>query len=148
MSRRQFTTAEALRLVHKYGSATDAADVLGVSRNSVCRRLNAEAPGWKSPRARQCSHRHSSETLSHAMKLYAGGTLVADIEAQTGVCQRRIHKLAQEYGIQRRPRCAHLFDPQRCRDLYAELRSYRKVAEVLGCSYDTARRAVVGRSDR
>jgi hypothetical protein len=65
------------------------------------------------------------------MKLYAVGTLVADIEAQTGVCQR-----------------AHLFDPQRCRDLYAELRSYRKVAEVLGCSYDTARRAVMGRSYR
>jgi hypothetical protein len=145
---RRFTIKEALRLVRKYGNTSDAAEILGVSRQSVCRRLNAEVAGWKSERAQRCSYRHGPEVQARAMELYARGVLVADIEAETGMCQKRIHTMAKEYGIQRRPRCSHLFDPDRLRSLYADLKSYRKVAEVMGCSYDTARRAVMGRDDR
>ncbi len=148
MGQRRFTTAEALRLVKKYGNTSDAAEILGVSRQSVCRRLNAEVAGWKSPRAQRCSYRHGDKVQARAMELYAKGVLVADIEVETGMGKKRIHNLAREYGIQRRPRCAHLFDPVKMRELYATHRSYRKVAEVMGCSYHTARRAVIGREDR
>ncbi len=144
MSQQRFTTDEALRLVRKYGSAKSAADVLGVSRQSVCRRLNAKAPGWKTRRGIMVSHRFTDADKARAISLYLAGAELLDISAETGISLKWLNTLMRREGIQRRPGGGPRYSPSECLEMFAKFGTYAAAADVIGCSVSTVARAVQG----
>ena len=141
--RRKFTTEEALELVKRFGSSYAAAEVLGVSRMAVARRLNAEAPGWKTEHARRSCTRYDELDYQHIEQLFDDGVRLADIAAETGMCIRSLSKLIRRRGWKRRrPTTVPDFDRAEVEQLLQRFGTQTAVAEVLGVSNYTVRKAL------
>jgi DNA invertase Pin-like site-specific DNA recombinase len=68
------------------------------------------------------------------------------VAADLGIRRRTLRNRARKAGVPpHEPGRPVIFDQTKIRGLYQDLGTYAKVADVIGCSVTTVRRAVMGR---
>ncbi|MEL6705874.1 MAG: hypothetical protein AAFP15_16525 [Bacteroidota bacterium] len=139
------TPAEIQAAVKRWGSARAAAEVLGLSRQYVCRVMNETSPvQWKTKHGQRCAHRYTDEEKRRAIAMYEDGELIDDIEAETGISPRRIRQLVEADGVTVRPQGQQrALSYAEAKETYDRFGSYAAVAQIHGVAASTARRTIL-----